>query len=73
VDAGKFGALESGVEFVDRPTQSAFALPAGTAQRPFGVAHHGGGVSHSVYGDPGELAGDAAHRGLRLVALLLAA
>jgi hypothetical protein len=47
--------------------------PAGTAQRPFGVAHHGGGVSHSVFGDPCELAGDAAHRGLRLVALLLAA
>ena len=53
--------------------QPALAVPARTAQRTSGVADHRGGFAHGRFGDPGQFAGDPAHRGLGLIALLFTA
>ena len=59
------------VEVVDRLVQLAFACPGGSAQRAAGVAHHRASLTHGRFGDVGEFPGDAPHRGLGLIALLL--
>jgi hypothetical protein len=68
-----FGASDEGVQTVDRPVQPAFAVPGRGAQRPSGVADHCGGFDDGRFGDPGQLAGDPAYRGLGLIALLFTA
>ena len=67
------GAPHHGVQVVDRPVQAAFALPDRSAQRTFSVTDHRGGFAHRRFGDPGQFPGDAAHRGLGLITLLLTA
>src|SRR6266508_742153 len=65
-------ALQGRVQFVQRAMQPAFRLPGGPAQRPAGVADDRVRVTHGRFGEVGQLAGDAPHGGLGLVALLRA-
>jgi hypothetical protein len=55
------------------PVQPAFALPGRRAQRAFSVADHCFGFTHGLFGDPGQFTGDAPHRGLGLIPVLLTA
>ena len=64
-------ASHHGGQVVDRLLQLAFACPCSSTQRAAGVADHRVGIVHGRFGDVGQFPGDAPHRGLSLIALLL--
>jgi hypothetical protein len=61
------GALQQGVQVIERPAQPAAALPGRGGHRTAGVTQHCLGLGHRGLGDIGQLCGDAQDGGLALL------